>query len=90
MREVMNKNKITAVILAAGKGSRMRSNSNKVLHKIGNKPLINHSIDLCKTLNISDITVILGHQGKKVSESIPSDIKLVYQKNQVVQKLFKL
>ncbi len=83
MREVMNKNKITAVILAAGKGSRMRSNSNKVLHKIGNKPLINHSIDLCKTLNISDITVILGHQGKKVSESIPSDIKLVYQKNQV-------
>ncbi|MFT5707006.1 MAG: bifunctional UDP-N-acetylglucosamine pyrophosphorylase/glucosamine-1-phosphate N-acetyltransferase, partial [Oceanospirillaceae bacterium] len=53
------------IILAAGKGSRMRSSLPKVLHKIGGKPMVQHVIDQANTLDISqhDITthVVVGH-----------------------------
>jgi len=52
----MNQNTAT-IILAAGKGTRMKSNIPKVLHKIANKSMINHVIDACVA---SDITVVIG------------------------------
>ena len=60
---------ISIVILAAGKGSRMKSTTPKVLHEISGKAMLFHAIDA--GLKISDdITVILYHQASRVQEAI--------------------
>lgn len=62
---------ISIVILAAGKGSRMKSTTPKVLHTISGKSMISHAIDA--GLEISDdITVVLAHQSERVQAEIES------------------
>ncbi|WP_321778202.1 bifunctional UDP-N-acetylglucosamine diphosphorylase/glucosamine-1-phosphate N-acetyltransferase GlmU [Sulfurimonas sp.] len=77
----MNKNKISIVILAAGKGSRMKSITAKVLHNISGKPMLYHIIK--SSLEISnDITVVVAHQKEVVIEKMKSyfdDINFVSQ-----------
>ena len=63
---------ISIVILAAGKGSRMKSTTPKVLHTISGKSMLSHAIDA--GLEISDdITVVLAHQATRVQESIEAE-----------------
>lgn len=57
----MNKNKISIVILAAGKGSRMKSPMAKVLHSISGKPMLYHIIKASREIS-NDITVVVAHQ----------------------------
>nr|WP_321265459.1 bifunctional UDP-N-acetylglucosamine diphosphorylase/glucosamine-1-phosphate N-acetyltransferase GlmU [uncultured Sulfurimonas sp.] len=65
----MNKDKISIVILAAGKGSRMKSSKAKVLHSICGKPMLYHIIK--SSLEISDdITVVVAHQKEAVMEQM--------------------
>lgn len=67
----MNKDQISIVILAAGKGSRMKSPKVKVLHSICGKPMLYHIIKA--SLEISDdITVVVAHQKDAVIEQISS------------------
>ncbi|NPA59275.1 MAG: bifunctional UDP-N-acetylglucosamine diphosphorylase/glucosamine-1-phosphate N-acetyltransferase GlmU [Epsilonproteobacteria bacterium] len=67
----MEKNKISIVILAAGKGSRMKSPKAKVLHSISGKPMLYHIIKA--SLEISDdITVVVAHQKEAVIEQVGS------------------
>lgn len=67
----MNKDQISIVILAAGKGSRMKSPKAKVLHSICGKPMLYHIIK--SSLEISDdITVVVAHQRDAVIEQISS------------------
>lgn len=72
---------ISIVILAAGKGTRMKSALPKVLHKISGKPMIYHIIK--ESLKISDdVTIILGHEAKAVEDVIKTyfeNIKITYQ-----------
>jgi len=60
---------ISIVILAAGKGSRMKSSTPKVLHAISGKPMLFHILDAAQKLS-DDITVVLYHQAKRVQKSI--------------------
>ena len=62
--------KITTVILAAGKGSRMRSELPKVLHKIAHKPLLQHVYELSSQLNNNSIKIVYGHGGDLVKEAL--------------------
>ncbi|QLB12186.1 UDP-N-acetylglucosamine pyrophosphorylase /glucosamine-1-phosphate N-acetyltransferase [Bisgaardia hudsonensis] len=55
--------KLSVVILAAGKGTRMYSDLPKVLHTIAGKPMVKHVIDTVKTLNVENIHLIYGHGG---------------------------
>lgn len=67
----MNKNNISIIILAAGKGSRMKSNKAKVLHTICGKPMLYHIVK--SSLEISnDITVVIAHQKELVQEQLSS------------------
>ena len=60
---------LSVVILAAGKGTRMKSPLPKVLHKISGKPMIYHIIK--EALKISeDVTVVLGHEAEAVKDVI--------------------
>lgn len=65
----MNKNDISIVILAAGKGSRMKSPKAKVLHSISGKPMLYHIIKASLELS-DDVTVVVAHQKEAVIEQM--------------------
>ena len=50
------------IILAAGKGTRMNSTRPKVLHEVGNFPLISHCIKTAKSIDPKKILIVLGHR----------------------------
>lgn len=60
---------ISVVILAAGQGTRMKSNTAKVLHQISGKPMLFHAIDAAQKIS-NDITVVLYHQAAQIQEAI--------------------
>ncbi|BEU05377.1 bifunctional protein GlmU [Agarivorans sp. OAG1] len=60
----------SVVILAAGKGTRMRSTLPKVLHKLADKPMVQHVIDTAKTLKPEAIHLIYGHGGELIKQQI--------------------
>ncbi len=67
----MNRDKISIVILAAGKGSRMKSSKAKVLHSISGKPMLYHIIK--SSLEISnDVSVVVAHQKEAVIQQMNS------------------
>jgi UDP-N-acetylglucosamine diphosphorylase/glucosamine-1-phosphate N-acetyltransferase len=57
-----------AVILAAGKGKRMKSNIPKVLHQIAGRPLIDYVVSTCQNLKIPRIILIIGHKKEMVKD----------------------
>ena len=61
---------LDVVIMAAGKGTRMRSTLPKVLHRLGGKPLLEHVIDAAAQLNARSAVVITGHESKVVQNAI--------------------
>lgn len=67
----MEKNKISIVILAAGKGSRMKSSKAKVLHNISGKPMLYHIIKASQEIS-DDITIVIAHQKEAVKEQMES------------------
>ena len=67
---------LSVAILAAGKGTRMKSSIPKVLHKISGKSLLQRVIDSCVELNPDQIFVITGHKSKEVQESITENKKI--------------
>ena len=77
----MNKNDISIVILAAGKGSRMKSPTAKVLHNISGKPMLYHIIKASQEIS-NDISVVIAHQKEAVQEQMEThfnDINFVVQ-----------
>lgn len=62
--------KLTTVILAAGKGTRMRSAMPKILHKIANRSLLEHVYDMSRELDHNEIKIIYGHGGDQVLETL--------------------
>ncbi len=67
----MNKDSISIVILAAGKGSRMKSPKAKVLHSISGKPMLYHIIKASEKIS-NDITVVIAHQKEDVQAQMQS------------------
>lgn len=62
---------IAIAILAAGKGTRLKSKRAKVLHSIGGKPLLLHVIDAAlQIVSAGDIYVIVGHQSEAVRAAV--------------------
>src|SRR6202451_676010 len=55
------------VLLAAGKGTRMRSELAKVLHRAGGLSLVEHVVRACQPLNPMQLLVVVGHQAEEVS-----------------------
>jgi len=72
------------VILAAGKGTRMRSSLPKVLHTIGGKPLLGHVLDAAKELESDNINIIVGHGSELVRERMSGEnVNFIEQKEQL-------
>jgi len=75
---------LSVVILAAGKGTRMKSSKPKVLHELANKPLVEHVYDTAKSLGAEEVVVVYGHGGEMVKKACAHfDAKWVEQKEQL-------
>ena len=80
---------LAIVIMAAGKGTRLKSRRPKVLHAIGGRPLLGHVIAAANQLvRPEDIFVIVGHQGKEVEAAVASTgVRFVHQPEQRYSRL---
>jgi bifunctional UDP-N-acetylglucosamine pyrophosphorylase / glucosamine-1-phosphate N-acetyltransferase len=80
----MTKNSDVAIlILAAGKGTRLKSSLAKVLHCAGGRPLVEHVVRACVAVRPKKIVVVVGHQAEKVQAVVePLDVETVLQQPQ--------
>jgi UDP-N-acetylglucosamine diphosphorylase/glucosamine-1-phosphate N-acetyltransferase len=69
---------LAVLILAAGKGTRMKSDMPKVLHFLGGKPLLSYSLDLAQELGSERTMVVVGHQAGRVKEAFAGNPGLLY------------
>ncbi|HRS83379.1 MAG TPA: NTP transferase domain-containing protein [Smithellaceae bacterium] len=73
-----------ALILAAGKGTRMKSDMAKVLHVLEGKPLLHYSLKAARKAGAEKIVVVVGHQADRVRDTFPdSDLMFVTQMPQL-------
>src|SRR5690625_4421801 len=72
-----------AVILAAGKGTRMKSKLYKVLHPVMDRPMVQHVIDQVKTVQLDKLVTIVGFGAEKVEEYIGKESEFVIQPAQL-------
>ncbi|MCA3748049.1 MAG: bifunctional UDP-N-acetylglucosamine diphosphorylase/glucosamine-1-phosphate N-acetyltransferase GlmU [Rubrobacter sp.] len=71
-----------AVVLAAGKGTRMKSNRAKVLHTLCGVPMVNYVIGAIRPLVPERLLVVVGHQADQVRAVLPEDAEPVLQPEQ--------
>jgi len=79
---------LSVVILAAGKGTRMRSSLPKVLHRVADIPMVGHVIDAARQLNAENIYIIYGFGGEVLKATLTEnnnsdDLTFVEQKEQL-------
>ena len=65
---------LNVLVMAAGLGTRMKSNRAKVLHELGGRPLIAHVVRTAQTLDPRTILVIVGHQAEEVEQAVLSEV----------------
>ena len=72
------------VVLAAGQGSRMKSDRPKVLHPLAGRPLLAHVLDTARALDPARLVVVHGHGGEQVKAAFPDpDLHWVEQREQL-------
>ncbi len=79
-----NNNASTALILAAGEGTRMKSDIAKVLHRVGGQAMIRHVIDSVREAGISRVLVVVGYQADTVKAELrDQDLEFVLQEERL-------
>ncbi len=78
----MSDKRIGAVILAAGKGTRMQSELAKVLHPICGRPMLAYSVELAKEIGADRIVAVIGHQAERVREACPEQSLIFVEQQQ--------
>ncbi|WP_295356576.1 NTP transferase domain-containing protein [uncultured Succiniclasticum sp.] len=74
---------LTAIILAAGKGTRMKSKLPKVLHKVGGHPMLEHVMDAAEAAGCRDNVVVIGHGAELVRELVGDRARIALQAEQL-------
>ena len=74
---------LVTVILAAGKGTRMKSKLPKVLHKAAGKPMLQHVLDAAKAAGAKRNIVVVGFGGDVVKEAMGDQAEFVFQTEQL-------
>ena len=78
----LNRRPLSAVVLAAGEGTRMRSSTPKPLHRLCGRPMVVHVLDALAGLPIDRVVVVVGHGANEVVKTIqaeaPEDMTLEF------------
>lgn len=74
---------LAVVILAAGKGTRMKSDRPKVLHRLAGAPLIDHVIHTAQKLKPTQIVLVIGHEADLVRQTVGDDVHYTEQSQQL-------
>lgn len=76
---------VDAIILAAGKGTRMQSDLPKVMHEVADRPMLHWVIDACREVGARRIVVVVGHRAELVKESLAeaTDVEFAMQSEQL-------
>ena len=77
--------KIAVIILAAGLGTRMKSNKAKVLHEVCGKPMVRYVVETSSRVAGNDVVLVVGHQADNVRETVSNlgAFSFAYQKEQL-------
>jgi bifunctional UDP-N-acetylglucosamine pyrophosphorylase/glucosamine-1-phosphate N-acetyltransferase len=70
---------VITVIMAAGKGTRMKSNKSKLVHKIYGKELVKRVADLAYKVGTDEVVAVVGHLKEQVQEALGDSVKYAYQ-----------
>lgn len=79
----MNDSDLAIVILAAGKGTRMKSVTHKVLHPLGGRPMLHHLLDTVAPLNPAKKVIVVGADKEQVETSVGTIADIVVQEPQL-------
>ena len=76
---------LSAIILAAGKATRMKSDRVKVLHEICGRPMLSYVLDACRDVGVGRLYVVIGHDRQRVMDEYKdaTDIAWVVQEEQL-------
>ena len=75
--------KYNAIILAAGKGTRMKSDLPKCAYPFFGKPMISYILSSCKNVGINDICVVVGHKQEVMKDLLKDTVTYAYQAEQL-------
>ncbi len=75
---MQTEDKLAAIILAAGLGTRMKSDRAKVLHEINGKPMVMYVIETAKKIVGKDIVLVVGKQAEKVKELVSAVYEVLF------------
>lgn len=75
--------KLTSIILAAGKGTRMNSSLPKVLHRVCGLPLVQHALNAVQQAGIDHPLLVLGHGADQIKAALGDEIEYVLQTEQL-------
>lgn len=73
----------SVVVLAAGKGTRMRTDRPKSLHSVAGRTLLGWALDIASTLDPHETSIVIGHDAESVARSCPPDASVVIQEPQL-------
>lgn len=79
----MTHTELAIVVLAAGKGTRMKSKLHKVLHPLGGRPMLHHLMDTADLLNPSRNVIVVGAGKEQVENSVGDKAEVVVQEPQL-------
>ncbi len=80
----MTARRLAAVILAAGKGTRMRSELPKVLHRVAGRPMLHWVLDTARSAGCAEVVVVVGHGAGEVRSAVLDDeVRFVLQREQL-------
>lgn len=74
---------LAAVVLAAGKGTRMKSETPKALFPVAGKPMLQHIVDTLSKVGTSDTYIVVGHGSEQVKQTVAGRITWVEQHDQL-------
>lgn len=74
---------LAVIVLAAGKGTRMKSDLPKVLHRLGGRPLIQHVIQTARQLDPTQMVLVVGYQADLVRQNVGDSVLYAEQTTQL-------
>lgn len=74
---------VIAIVMAAGKGTRMKSKKSKLVHKIYGKEIIRRAVENVKRAGIEEVITVVGYQRKQIEEVLGDSVKYAVQEEQL-------